>query len=266
MIAPTLPHVDDITAVFGAVFAPIAEWNVALTAELGSPAARTRRAVDSVVAELVRQELAREGSLVVGAGFVAAPGFLVDAPWHLAWWLGEGNSFGSGTAGGRASGRQAVRRLEAVEDPASDSFRDHTTLEWWRVPERTGRRHITGPYVDYLCTDDYTLTLTDPVFVDGRLVGVVGADVYVTEAERVLLTALRRIGGDASLVNASGRIVVSTDPRLATGSLVRDPAVTDAVRDLAPGASMVLADGRRVTAAGDTTLAVITSGAADPAR
>ncbi|MET0783195.1 MAG: hypothetical protein ABWX76_05895 [Leifsonia flava] len=267
MIAPTLPHVDDIAAVFGAVFAPIADWNVALTAALGSPAARTRRQVDTVVEALVKPELARAGSLVVGAGFVAAPDFLPDAPWHLAWWLGEGNGFGSdsgsGAGGRRASGRNAVRRLEAVEDPASDSFRDHTTLEWWRIPERTGRRHITGPYVDYLCTDDYTLTITDPVFVDGQLVGVVGADVYVTDAERVLLPALRRIGGDASLVNASGRIVVSTDPRLATGALLRDPAVTDAVRDVAPGASVVLPGGRRVTAAGDTSLAVITS---SPAR
>ncbi|MEL4318102.1 hypothetical protein WJX64_03715 [Leifsonia sp. YIM 134122] len=274
MIAPTLPHVDDIAAVFGDVFAPIADWNVALTAALGSPTARTRRHIDAVVEGLVRPELAREGSLVVGAGFVAAPDFLADAPWHLAWWLGQGNSFGSdpgssagSSAGGRrASGRHAVRRLEAVEDPASDSFRDHTTLEWWRVPERTGHRHITGPYVDYLCTDDYTLTITDPVFVDGTLVGVVGADVYVTDAERVLLPALRRLGGDASLINASGRIVVSTDPRLATGALLRDPAVTDAVRDVAHGASVVLPDGRRVTAVGDTSLAVITSSTADSAR
>ncbi|KQP01269.1 cache domain-containing protein [Leifsonia sp. Leaf264] len=252
MIAPTLPQVADISAVFGAVFAPIAEWNSVLATELADPAARTRRHVDDIVEHLVRPEFARAGSLVVGAGFVAAPQVIVDAPWHLAWWLGDANGFAIG------GGRGTVRRLEAVEDPASESFRDHTTLEWWRVPERTGRRHITGPYVDYLCTDDYTLTLTDPVVVDGRLVGVVGADVYVTDAERVLLATLRRLGDEASLVNASGRIVVSTDPRLATGALLRDPAVTDAVRELAPDASVVLPDGRRVTACGDTSLALIT--------
>ena len=61
-----------------------------------------------------------------------------------------------------------VRRLAAVSDPANEQFRDYTTLEWWRVPARTGTRHLTGPYVDYVCTDDYTVTITTPVTVDGR--------------------------------------------------------------------------------------------------
>ncbi len=37
-------------------------------------------------------------------------------------------------------------------------------------PERTGTRHLTGPYVDYLCTDDYTVTVTTPVTLDGEMV------------------------------------------------------------------------------------------------
>ncbi|MET0976804.1 MAG: cache domain-containing protein [Leifsonia sp.] len=257
MMTVTTPEaqVAEITNVFRDVFAPIAAWNTALVALLSGQTAPKRASVDRLVADLVRPELARVGGLVVGAGFVAAPGYLSDAPWHLAWWLGEGNSFGTG---GR---RGQVRRLEAVEDPSAESFRDHTALEWWRVPARTGLRHITGPYVDYLCTDDYTLTLTEPVFVDGTMVGVVGADLYVTDAERVLLASLARIGTDASLVNSAGRVVVSTDPRRATGSLLRDEALTAALADLPAGSAVDLGDGRRLSSCAGTPLAVLTTAA-----
>ena len=45
-------------------------------------------------------------------------------------------------------------------------------------------RHLTGPYVDYVCTDDYTITITTPVRVAGRLVGVVGTDAYAAGSSR----------------------------------------------------------------------------------
>ena len=44
-----------------------------------------------------------------------------------------------------------------------------------RAVQPTGERAITGPYVDYLCTDQYTLTFTAPLVVDGRFLGVAGA-------------------------------------------------------------------------------------------
>jgi hypothetical protein len=158
--------------------------------------------------------LSAHDALIIGAGFVATPGFLADAGWHLAWWLGHSNTFGVGSAD------PSIRRLEAEEDPSSDNFRDYTTLEWWRVPASTGAPHITGPYVDYLCTDDYTLTLTMPARYGGAMIGVVGADLYVNDIERTLLPHVRAIGA-ATVVNSSGRVVVSTDPHRPTGSLLR---------------------------------------------
>jgi hypothetical protein len=164
-------------------------------------------------------DLSRDGALIIGAGFVAQPGFIPDAPWHLAWWLGHANTFGvTGPA------KPELRRLVAVEDEHSESFRDYTTLEWWRVPATTHERHITGPYVDYLCTDDYTLTSTTPAFRDGEMIGVVGADLYVNDVERALLPAVRGAGRRAALVNASGRVVVASDSSRPTGSLIRREA------------------------------------------
>ena len=208
--------VEAVTAIFGAVFSRIESWRSRieqLIAEANGSVATAE--VDALAGSLVATELDVPGAIVIGAGFVAAPRFLSDRDWHLAWWLGASNTFGL------AGATPGIRRLEAVEDESSESFRDYTNLEWWRVPVRTGEAHITGPYVDYLCTDDYTLTLTMPVRHGGALVGVVGADIYVTDIERMLLPRLRDLGGLATVVNSSGRVVVSTDPHRAPGTLVR---------------------------------------------
>jgi hypothetical protein len=210
--------VDAIDRTFGGVFELIDSWRTLIEAYVdqqdGSPAVDN---LDRVVESITVPALSVDGALVIGAGFVAVPGFLRDAEWHLAWWLGHANTFGLGSAD------PTIRRLVAEENPASDSFRDYTTLEWWRVPTTTGARHITGPYVDYLCTDDYTLTLTVPAYNGARLIGVVGADLYVNDVERALLAHLRGLEA-ATIVNASGRVVASTDPHRPTGSLLRDPA------------------------------------------
>lgn len=160
-----------------------------------------------VVRPAAAVELRRSDGLVAGCGLVADPGLITDAPWHLAWWTGGGD--------------REIAPLRVVSDPACDGFRDYTVLEWWAVPRRTGRRHVTGPYVDYLCTDAYTLTFTVPVRRAGAMAAVVGSDVYVARAERLLLPALRACGRPATVVNRAGRVVVSTLPEHVTGSLVR---------------------------------------------
>lgn len=205
-----------VCSTFGGVFDVIDEWRVSIEQLIDASAGIVDSAqVDAEVEALVVPELSSDGALAIGAGFVAAPRFLADTDWHLAWWLGHLNTFGLGSAD------PSIRRLIAVEDEFSESFRDYTNLEWWRVPARTGARHITGPYVDYLCTDDYTLTLTVPVMLGSTMVGVVGADLYVNDIERILLPRVRAIAGTATIVNASGRVVVSTDAHRATGSLLR---------------------------------------------
>ena len=209
--------VDEVVSTFGSVFSSIDDWRVAIEALVASSGGVVgTEAIDPLIESLVLPRLSEPGALVIGAGYVAAPQFLADTDWHLAWWLGHSNTFGLGAAD------PGIRRLEAEEDPTAENFRDYTNLEWWRVPAQTHAPHITGPYVDYLCTDDYTLTLTMPVMFEGRLVGIVGADLYVNEIERTLLPVVRRIERPATLVNASGRVVVSTDPHRATGSILRD--------------------------------------------
>jgi hypothetical protein len=243
-----------IASTIDPLFMLVDGWRDALEARLAAATDASAAELDPVVAALVRPALDDRRGLITGAGFVAAPGFLTDAPWHLAWWLSGTNTF-------RAAPDAGVRGLDAVSDPDSEQFRDYTTLEWWRVPARTGTRHLTGPYVDYLCTDDYTVTITTPVSVDGELVGLVGIDAYVARLEQELLPVIRESGHPCTLVNASGRIVASSDPRRATGALLRLEGLADVLAPLHEGTGStevaVLAGGQTVVPCGDTSLALV---------
>lgn len=250
--ADTIAH--RIAATIDPLFGLIDSWRDELEARLANLAEPSAAALDPVIAALVRPALDDARGLVTGAGFVAAPGFLPDAPWHLAWWLSGTNTFRAAADGG-------VRRLEAESDPDAEQFRDYTTLEWWRIPARTGTRHLTGPYVDYLCTDDYTVTITTGVMVDGEMAGVVGTDAYVARLEQELLPVLRESGHPCTLVNASGRIVASTDSRHATGALLRLDGLASVLAPLhehqGQASAGVLPGGQFVVPCGDTTLALV---------
>lgn len=145
------------------------------------------------------------GQLAVGLGLILEPGTLAAHPLRLEWWQ-------------RPSGQEAPVPLEVDLRPDSVGFYDYTAADWFAVPRRTRARHVVGPYVDVHGTDRYLLTLTMPVEVDGRFLGVAGADVPITGFET---TVLRRLGTrEAILANEEGRIVVSTSSRWITGCLL----------------------------------------------
>jgi len=139
---------------------------------------------------------------VVGAGFVAAPSALADRELYLAWWQGE---------------EQQLLAERGV--PIGHHVFDYTRHEWFQVPLTTGQRHVTGPYVDYVCTDEYVLTATVPVLVDGRMVGVAGADTQLETFEQLMRETLQH-AGDVVLVNTHDRCVVAADPLLRSGQKV----------------------------------------------
>lgn len=175
---------------------------------------RTDRALSGLsgVEPLVRSAIGAAGSRVQGAGFVPAIGLLEPERWWLEWFVREDD------------GR--VGRLEVQRDPTAIGFYDYAHSPWYAVPQASHRRHITGPYVDNLCTDDYTLTFTQPLVIDGEFLGVSGADVGVRTAERELLPILRSVTPRAAVVNADGRVLVSNTGALMCGDLVgTEPAI-----------------------------------------
>lgn len=194
---------------------------------------RPRRRADlSATSDLVLAALSRPGALVQGAGVVLEHRVLADAEWWLEWFAVD------------TEGRP--QRLQISTDPGGVSSYEYEHLPWFSGPRSTGQRHLTGPYVDYLCTEDYTLTFTAPVLVDSSFLGVAGADVRVSELERRLLPSLRGAGSRLAVVNAHGRILASNRGRDTCGELIdglpalsrlwgqddRDPEVLVVVDDL----------------------------------
>lgn len=167
---------------------------------------------------------------VVGAGYVAAPGVLADSAYWLEWWT-RGAADATRDIGGPVDG---VVRLVVETDAGADTFRDYTSLPWFSGPRRTSTRQVTGPYVDYLCTDEYIVTFTSPVRGPAGFAGVVGCDVQARYLERLLVPRLASITSPACVVNSSGRIVASNRPTLVTGSLLRDACEAPARPPLTP--------------------------------
>ncbi|MEV5502945.1 cache domain-containing protein [Nonomuraea fuscirosea] len=154
--------------------------------------------------------LSRAHDVVAGAGVIVAPGVLADRRRWLEWW--------------QAPPEQDPIFLDVDLDPESLDFYDYTHAEWFAVPERTRRRHIVGPYVDYGGTDTYMLTFTAPAEVNGRFLGVVGADVRAATFEALLLGVLAASPTTITLVNGEDRVVATNSPRLPAGSLLPQPA------------------------------------------
>jgi hypothetical protein len=188
-----------VTAYFGALFVSLEQIGERVTAELGDgrPVAA---ALNDVVEPLASATLAAHP--VVGAGFVARQGWLSDRDLYLAWWQGE---------------QQQLLAERGV--PIGHHVFDYTRHEWFGTPRDTGARHVTGPYVDYVCTDEYVLTATTPVHVGGEYVGVAGADTRLETFEQLMREPLRG-GGDVVLVNSHDRCVVAADPLLRSGQKV----------------------------------------------
>jgi hypothetical protein len=193
------------------VFEAVAETRADTAALLARVAAQGRRPATVDLAGLrpgLHARLARQ-ELVSGVGFVAAPGLLGDVPAWLEWWQ-------TGADGD-------VRPLLLDLDPAHSAYSDYTHWDWFALPRDTGRRAVAGPYVDYLCSDEYSLTLSAPVHMEGRFAGVAAADVYLRHFEAAVLPLLLGLPRPARLVNARGRVAASADPAHLAGSLTRGP-------------------------------------------
>jgi Cache domain len=201
------------------------EHVVAAVAALGEKAAAIAAAARLGGRPLRRADLAalrpgvagvlrEHADLAVGAGVVLAPGALADAPMCIEWWWAD-----------QCSG---LAQLHVDLDPESAEFYDYTTTEWYRVPERTGRPAVAGPYVDYICTHQYTFTVSVPVIAEGRFTGVAGADILAAQVERLALPGLSGLGRPAVLVSGTGRVIASNTPDVLPGiPAQRQPACAD---------------------------------------
>ncbi|MGO4805921.1 cache domain-containing protein [Arthrobacter sp. 2MCAF15] len=164
----------------------------------------TGTAVDKLIRPVVEELVQLPDGYAAGAGFIANAGLLGPERSYIAWWQGPD-----------------LEPVDALANFSPNSISRYVKAEWFRIPVETGQAHVTGPYVDFLCTDEYVLTFTHPVFTrpDGPVAGIVGIDVTVQRLERGAMPALRRIGARATLVTADGRAVVSAASDIDAGDL-----------------------------------------------
>jgi hypothetical protein len=200
----------EITQRIEEVLGRVAE--IAATAESIADAARLARRPLSRdhltgLRPLVASVLRDQAGLAAGAGVVLAPGALSDAPRCIEWWW--------------ADHRARLAQLHVDLDPESAEFYDYTTTEWYREPERTGQPSVAGPYVDFICTRQYTFTLAVPMRCAGRFIGVAGADILATQVERLVLPGLSGLGQVAVLTSGHGRVIASNTAAILPGAALR---------------------------------------------
>ena len=155
---------------------------------------------------LVAELLAASQGFAAGAGVVLAPGVLAGPARCLEWWW--------------VTPEGQVSKLAVDLDPQSAEFFDYTSAAWYTAAERSGAPSVTGPYVDYICTREYTLTVSVPLLPGGRFAGVAGADILAGAVERLALPALARLPGPAALVGGNDRVIASNTTRALPGSVL----------------------------------------------
>ncbi|MCH1866902.1 cache domain-containing protein [Nocardioides sp. CFH 31398] len=138
---------------------------------------------------------------VLGAGFVGDPDALGGVP-LLAWWQGE-------------------HRTPVTQPVTLGRDADYRSKEWFRATMTEGGLHVTGPYLDYVCSDEFVLTLTTPVVgTEGTVWGLAGADVLAETVERVLAPAF--VAAGALLLNRHDQVVVAGAGRAFAGDRLTD--------------------------------------------
>lgn len=125
--------------------------------------------------------------------------------WLLEWWF-KGN---------------ASQPNEALElNQTTQQRLDFSTFYWFKQSLSLQRPYLYGPYVDYICTANYTLTAASPVVVAGENIGVAAMDVLVGTLETELLTILCQSDKGWIITNSERRIIVSNLATYRVGMLL----------------------------------------------
>lgn len=156
---------------------------------------------------LLARLLENQNDALQGIGVVLEPGVLDDSDMYIEWRQINAN------------GR--ITSLDLNFNRSSESYYNYLEMSWFAQPRSKGECAIAGPYVDLYGQDMYILTFALPIHIQGRFIGVAGADVALVRFESILLQALMPLPQEAVLVSEQGRVIAANNSNYVTGELVR---------------------------------------------
>lgn len=143
----------------------------------------------------------------VGAGTFFTPRSVEKGNQTFEWWSRKESG--------------AIERLEFDLTPGSSRFYDYEHLPFFSTAAATGEHTLWGPYIDYLGFEEYILTFTAPLSIQGNFAGVAGCDIRIRDLEPIIMPILQLIPNDAALINASNRVILGNSGLYLVGERVR---------------------------------------------
>lgn len=206
-----------IHKMFNAYAVILHQWDMDVTDAI-SRSVITKQEFDALSERLTRPFLEQHPESI-GGGLIPSPDFLPDAPWHSSWWIAEHGSHETTT----------IKPLQVSSNPRSASFYDFTQQDWWVGPQQVDGLHITGPYIDYICSKEFALTLSRPFYANQRFAGVLGIDLSSKTVEDLADDQLATLKRPAAVVTGERYVIASTAVQLPCGTFVTDVPSTGAV-------------------------------------
>ena len=187
------------------------------------------RTVADRVEELA-MELLTSTDRFAGAGIVSVHPAVTTRSRSLLWWVTH-----------QENGQRNPSPLDADLTELGTYQDGLEDIEWYRVPATTGLRHMTGPFVDYMCTDQFAFTFTMPLMIEREFYGVAGIDMSVRSLEVDVESQMQRLSEDAILLANDDLIAISLDPRFATGSRLKPAQLEGYSINQVPGTALSVA-------------------------
>jgi len=110
-----------------------------------------------------------------------------------------------------------------IRYPWRGSFYEYGSSPWMERPRESGIDSVVGPYVDF---DKYLITLSSPITIGERFIGVAAADIHLHDYEKLVALPLSRFETDCMICNGEGRVVVSNSFSHAIGSIHENTSQT----------------------------------------
>ncbi|SMY04259.1 hypothetical protein BSP239C_03774 [Brevibacterium sp. 239c] len=180
--------------------------------------------------EKVVFDILNSTSKFAGAGIVSVHPTVLARSRSLLWWVTQ-----------RENGHVDPLPLDADLTELGTYQAGLEDIEWYRVPAATGRPHMTGPFVDYMCTDQFAFTFTVPLEISGEFYGVAGIDMTVRSLEEQIESLLEDLSPDAILLSNTDLVAISLDPQFATGSRLKSEQLEAYDLTLVPGTLLSIA-------------------------